>query len=189
MLDNTIVVIENTVNPDGLEMVTDWYYKYKGTPYESSSPPYYNHYINHDNNRDYLGLGAVESQQNALIRHEWHPTMFHDLHETMTMLYMSPGPDQTNEAIHPITVAEWLGYAGHVMTELIAKGYTGIFTYDYAEMWYPGFMNSYTSAYNSNAIFYERRAPTAPRPGKSRSRAGPARGTTPRPSPFRSPGG
>jgi hypothetical protein len=155
VLDNTIVVIENSVNPDGLEMVTDWYYKYRGTPYESSGPPYYNHYINHDNNRDYLGLGAVESQQNALIRHEWHPTLYHDLHETMTMLYMSPGPDQTNEATHPITVAEWLGYAGHVMTDLIAKGYTGIYTYDYAEMWYPGFMNSYTSGYNSNAIFYE----------------------------------
>lgn len=185
VLDNTIVVIENTVNPDGLEMVTDWYYKYKGTPYESSSPPYYNHYINHDNNRDYLGLGAVESQQNALIRHEWHPTMFHDLHETMTMLYMSPGPDQTNEAIHPITVAEWLGYAGHVMTELIAKGYTGIFTYDYAEMWYPGFMNSYTSAYNSNAIFYELQGANraSPRqitqPGRTRSWYNPAPFTVP----------
>jgi hypothetical protein len=155
VLDKTIIVIENSVNPDGLEMVTDWYYQYKGTPYDGSSPPYYNHYINHDNNRDYLGLGAAESQQNAAIRSEWHPTMYHDLHEAMVMLYMSPGPDQTNEAIHPITVGEWLGYAGHIMTDLIAKGHTGVFTYDYAEMWYPGFMNSFTSAYNSNAIFFE----------------------------------
>ena len=67
------MVIENTVNPDGLELVTDWYYQYKGTPYDGSSPPYYNKYINHDNNRDYLGLGMVESQQNAAIRTEWLP--------------------------------------------------------------------------------------------------------------------
>jgi hypothetical protein len=155
VLDNTIVVIENTVNPDGLEMVTDWYYKYKGTPYASSSPPYYNHYINHDNNRDYLGLGAVESQQNAAIRTEWHPTVFHDLHQEMQLLYITPGPDPTNDAITPITVGEWLGFAGHTMTGLLAKGWTGVFTYDYASMWYPGFMNSFTSEYNSYAMFYE----------------------------------
>ena len=73
----------------------------------------------------------------------------------MTMLYMSPGPDPTNDAISPISVGEWLAYAGHTMTGLIAKGWTGVFTYDYASMWYPGFMNSFTSEYNSNAIFYE----------------------------------
>ena len=37
LLDNVIVVIEGTLNPDGLEMVTDWYYKYKDTPYANSS--------------------------------------------------------------------------------------------------------------------------------------------------------
>ncbi len=185
VLDNEIVVIENTVNPDGLEMVTDWYYKYKGTPYESSSPPYYNKYINHDNNRDYLGLGMVESQQNAAIRTEWHPTMFHDLHETMTMLYMSPGPDPTNEAISAITVGEWLAYAGHTMTGLLAKGWTGVFTYDYASMWYPGFMNSFTSEYNSNAIFYELQGArgatprTITSPGRGRAWYNPAPYTVP----------
>ena len=155
LLDNVIVVLENSVNPDGLDMVTDWYYKYKGTQYETSSPPYYNKYINHDNNRDYLGLGMVESQQNAAIRSEWHPTMYHDLHQAMDFLYMSPGPDPSNEAISSITMGEWLGYAGHIMTGLIANGWKGVFTYDYADMWYPGFMNSFTSEYNSNAIFFE----------------------------------
>ena len=185
VLDNTIVVLENSVNPDGLEMVTDWYYKYKGTAYETSGPPYYNKYINHDNNRDYLGLGMVESQQNAAIRTEWHPTMFHDLHQAMVMLYMSPGPDPTNEAIHPITVGEWLGFAGHTMTGLIAKGWTGVFTYDYANMWYPGFMNSFTSEYNSNAIFYELQGAnyasprTQTQPGRTRSWFNPAPITVP----------
>jgi hypothetical protein len=155
ILDNLIVVLDHTVNPDGLDMVTDWYYKYKDTPYVSSSPPYYNHYINHDNNRDYLGLGAKESQQNAAVRTPWHPTVFHDLHEAMQMLYITPGPDPSNEAISGITMAEWLGYAGYTMTGLITKGYKGVFTYDYASMWYPGFMNSFTSEYNSYAMFYE----------------------------------
>jgi Zinc carboxypeptidase len=155
LLDDVIVVIENTVNPDGLDWVTDWYYKYKDTPYLTSSPPYYNKYINHDNNRDYLGLGMVESQQNAAVRTEWHPTVFHDLHQAMVMLYITPGPDPTNDAISPITVGEWLGFAGHTMAGLIAKGWTGVFTYDYASMWYPGFMNSFTSEYNSYAMFYE----------------------------------
>jgi hypothetical protein len=187
LLDNVIVVLENSVNPDGLDMVTDWYYKYKGTPYETSAPPYYNKYINHDNNRDYLGLGMVESQQNAAIRTQWHPTIFHDLHQAMVMLYITPGPDPTNEAIHPITVGEWLAFAGHTMTGLIAKGWTGVFTYDYASMWYPGFMNSFTSEYNSYAMFYELQGAnyasprTQTQPGRPRTWYNPAPITVPFP--------
>jgi hypothetical protein len=40
-------------NPDGEIMVTDWYNKTLGTPYEGSNyPSLYAKYIGHDNNRD-----------------------------------------------------------------------------------------------------------------------------------------
>jgi hypothetical protein len=155
LLDNVVVVMENTINPDGLDMVTDWYYQYLDTPYDGSTPPYYGKYVNHDDNRDFLGLALAESQDNVQARFEWNPTVYHDLHEAMQMLYMSPGPDPTNEAVNPITYAEWLGFAGHNISQLISAGWTGVFTYDYADMWYPGYNHGYSFMHNTNGRFYE----------------------------------
>jgi hypothetical protein len=155
ILDNLIVVMENTINPDGLEMVTDWYYQYKDTPYASSTPPYYGKYVNHDDNRDFVGISLIESQNNVKARMEWNPTVYHDLHQTKDLLYMSPGNDPTNEAVSPITSAEWLAFAGHNITQLIAAGWKGVFTYDYADMWYPGYNHGYSFMHNTNGRFYE----------------------------------
>ena len=148
-------MLENTINPDGLKMVTDWYYQYKDTPYVSSGPPYYGKYVNHDNNRDFLGISLAESQANVKARMEWNPTVYHDLHETKDLLYMSPGNDPTNEAVSPITNAEWLAFAGHNITQMIAAGWKGVFTYDYADMWYPGYNHGYSFMHNTNGRFYE----------------------------------
>jgi len=175
LLDNVIVVMDNTINPDGLEMVTDWYYTYKDTPYVSSGPPYYGKYVNHDNNRDFIGVSLAESQANVNARHQWNPTVYHDLHETMTMLYMSPGPDPTNEAVSPITMAEWIAFAGHNLSQSAAAGWKGVFTYDYADMWYPGYNHGYSYMHNTNGRFYELQGATraTPRqitqPGRVRS--------------------
>ncbi len=148
LLDNVIVVLENTINPDGLEQVT---YNY----YAGVNSPGYGKYVNHDNNRDFLGAGIVETQQNIQARFEWNPTVYHDLHQTKDMLYMSPGNDPTNEAVSPITMNEWTGFAGHNIGQLTAKGWKGAFTWEYADMWYPGYNHGYSFMHNTNGRFYE----------------------------------
>ncbi len=148
LLDNVIVVLENTINPDGLDQVTDDYY---GGP----SAPGYGRYVNHDDNRDFLGLGLVESQQNVQARFEWLPTVYHDLHQAKDLLYMSPGNDPTNEAVSPITMNEWTAFAGHNIGQLTAQGHLGAFTWDYADMWYPGYNHGYSFMHNTNGRFYE----------------------------------
>ncbi len=148
LLDNVIVVLEGTINPDGLDQVTDAYY---GGP----SAPGYGKYVNHDDNRDFLGLGLVESQQNTQARFEWVPTVYHDLHEAKDLIYMSPGNDPTNEAVSPITMNEWTGFAGHNIGQLTAQGHLGAFTWDYADMWYPGYNHGYSFMHNTNGRFYE----------------------------------
>jgi hypothetical protein len=148
MLDDMIVVLENTINPDGLDQVTEDYY---GGP----SAPGYGRYVNHDDNRDFLGLGLVESQQNVQARFEWLPTVYHDLHQAKDLLYMSPGNDPTNEAVSPITMNEWNAFAGHNIGQLTAQGHLGAFTWDYADMWYPGYNHGYSFMHNTNGRFYE----------------------------------
>ncbi len=111
LLDDVIVIIEPSTNPDGFDMVTDWYYTYLGTPYANSSPPCYNNYMCHDNNRDFFGLQQVETRNVTAARDEWKVPQYLDIHQAQTMLYQSPSLDPPNTAIDGLARAEWLAMA------------------------------------------------------------------------------
>src|SRR5581483_2200168 len=83
ILDNTIVVMEPSANPDGQIMVTDWYNKYIGTPYEGGNLPYlYHTYVGHDDNRDLFLFSQKESQITAqVLWHDWYPSIWLDEHQ------------------------------------------------------------------------------------------------------------
>ncbi|MDX1746063.1 MAG: M14 family zinc carboxypeptidase, partial [Halobacteriales archaeon] len=52
--ENTILLLMPNMNPDGLNIVADWYMSQVGGPYETADVPVlYHHYIGHDNNRDW----------------------------------------------------------------------------------------------------------------------------------------
>jgi murein tripeptide amidase MpaA len=68
MLDNVILPLVPSFNPDGQIMVTDWYRKMLGTAYEGSGlPRLYHKYVGHDNNRDAFQTNMIESQYMARI--------------------------------------------------------------------------------------------------------------------------
>src|SRR5690348_4231056 len=61
-LNDVILLLVPSLNPDGQIMVTEWYRKYVGTPYEGIRLPYlYHHYTGHDNNRDWYMLTQKET--------------------------------------------------------------------------------------------------------------------------------
>jgi hypothetical protein len=155
LLDRVIVVIEGTINPDGLEIVTDWYYRYKDTPFVSSSPPYYNKYNGHDDNRDFIRLSLKESQASARARFEWNPIMYTDLHQAQDLLYVGMSPDPSNFAENPISNAELGSMSFYIITQMIAAGHKGVYTYDYADMWYPGYNHMFTMMHNANGSWWE----------------------------------
>lgn len=155
LLDNLIIIMDPSINPDGHDMVADRWYKYKGTPYEGSAPPYYAKYISHDNNRDFIAISQKETIDNTAARLKWAPQIYHDLHESKTLLYMSPGPDPNYPEVSPITQAEWIKYAGYLMTDMFAQGFDGVYTYDYADMWYPGYNHGFTTFHNGMGWFFE----------------------------------
>ncbi len=64
-------------------MVTDWFNKNLGTPYESSPLPYlYHPYAGHDNNRDMYMFTQKESEFMArLAWHDWFPVVWLDAHQ------------------------------------------------------------------------------------------------------------
>ena len=83
ILDEVIAMLV-LPNPDGMDMVAEWYKSNLGTPYEASRLPWlYQKYIGHDNNRDSFMLSVPEMQNiNQVVNHEWYPHIFYNHHQT-----------------------------------------------------------------------------------------------------------
>jgi len=82
-MDDVILMVMPSLNPDGQVMVIDWYNKYLDTPFEGGPMPWlYHKYVGHDNNRDFYMLTQKESKLlNRVLYHEWRPQVFLDEHQ------------------------------------------------------------------------------------------------------------
>ena len=100
---NLIVLINPVSEPDGRDKMVDWFYRYlKGkTDFESlppTSPPYWGFYVFHDNNRDTHQKALQLTRAVHRMFYDYHPTVVHDLHESIPLLqtWNGTGPWNTN---------------------------------------------------------------------------------------------
>lgn len=113
VLNNVIVLLAPTINPDGEQMVTEWYRKYVGTPYEGGRMPWlYHHYAGHDNNRDWFMFNLAETKAvTKVLYHDWIPQVHIDEHQmgsSGARLFLPPFMDPPVPTIHPLV---WRGVA------------------------------------------------------------------------------
>jgi len=106
-LDDAILLLMPSINPDGQVMVVDWYNKYLGTPYEGGPMPWLYHlYVGHDNNRDFYMLTQKESQVvNDVLYHRWYPQIFLDEHQmgsTGPRMFVPPQADPLAPEVHSL---------------------------------------------------------------------------------------
>jgi hypothetical protein len=106
-LNDSIVLLVPSLNPDGETMVTEWYRKYLGTKYEGGEMPYlYHHYVGHDDNRDWFMLTQIETKNvNRMVYHEWFPQFWLDEHqmgETGPRIYIPPNADPVAKLVNPL---------------------------------------------------------------------------------------
>jgi hypothetical protein len=140
-LDNVIVLLVPSLNPDGQIMVVDWYNKNLGTEFEASSMPWlYQKYVGHDNNRDMYMFTQVESRLTAkLLWHDWFPSVWLDEHQmgsSGARIFVMPATDPINPNVHPL-IYRWNGLFGQAQgAALEAAGKDGIiYNSTYTNFW------------------------------------------------------
>jgi len=106
-LNDSIVLLVPSLNPDGETMVTEWYRKYLGTKYEGGAMPYlYHHYVGHDDNRDWFMLTQIETKNvNRMVYHDWFPQFWLDEHQmgsTGPRIYIPPNADPVAKLVNPL---------------------------------------------------------------------------------------
>ena len=160
ILENTVLMLIPSSNPDGIQIVADWYRKTLGTKSEGTSPPeLYHHYAGHDNNRDWFMLNLAETQAiTKLYWQEWFPQFVYDVHQmgqTGARFVIPPFFDPPNPRISPSILRE-VGLVGYKMAaDLQAKGISGVATNTTFDTWWHGGFRSAPYFHNSIGILSE----------------------------------
>ena len=160
ILQNTILLLIPSPNPDGIDIVADWYRKTLGTPFEGREPPeLYHHYAGHDDNRDWFMLNLKETQViTRFFWHEWFPQIVYDVHQqgsNGSRFFIPPFYDPANPYISPLLLRQ-VGLIGHkVAADLQAAGYRGVLTNALYDTWWHGGFRTAPYFHNSIGILSE----------------------------------
>lgn len=138
----TIVLLVPSLNPDGVDIVGNWYRSTLGTPAEGTDPPVlYHHYTGHDNNRDWYAFTQVETQMTVDSLHNlWHPQIVNDIHQQDTdesRLFIPPYMDPIEPNVDPIIIAGVNALGLDMTWRLVAQGKTGITNNSTYDAWTP----------------------------------------------------
>jgi hypothetical protein len=107
ILDQDVILLWPSHNPDGNITVVDWYNRNVGTKYENAPLPWlYHKYVGHDNNRDWFMLNLDETKVvTKFYFKEWFPPVLYDIHQmgrNGARLFVPPFRDPLNPNIHPL---------------------------------------------------------------------------------------
>jgi zinc carboxypeptidase len=142
VLDNTIILLVPSLNPDGQQLVVDWYKKYLGTPYEGTGPvTLYHKYVGHDNNRDWYSFTQVETRLTVeKVLNAWRPQIVYDVHQqgaTGARIFLPPWIDPIDPNIDPLLVQSMNALGTNVAVDLTAAGKKGVHHNGTYDLWSP----------------------------------------------------
>ncbi len=153
---NSIVLITPIVEVDGHDRQVDIYSYRKKHPDQPNYPlTWWGHYVAHDNNRDSMTMSLALSRNMMGAFFKFHPTIFHDLHESVPYLYISTGTGPYNAWLDPITVTEWQELAYYEIDQMTKRGVIGIWTQGFYDGWAPNYLFYIANGHNSIGRFYE----------------------------------
>ncbi len=153
---NEIVLITPVVEADGRDLAVDVYNYRKANPGKPApNQVYWGKYVAHDNNRDGIGMALALTRNMMGAFLQFHPTVLHDLHESVPFLYVSTGMGPYNAWLDPLVIDEWQKMAYVEIEELTKRGVPGVWTHGYYDGWAPNYMFYIANGHNSIGRFYE----------------------------------
>lgn len=143
--DHAILLLMPNMNPDGLDIVADWYMSNVGTEFEMARvPELYHHYIGHDNNRDWYMLTQVETQAvTRQLYHNWFPQIVYNQHQSSPFpgrIWMPPFENPVSPHLDPLVVSS-INQMGHSMRRRFdEQGKPGVNSGIVFDLWWNGSM-------------------------------------------------
>ena len=125
------VVLCTFANPDGMELVSDWYMRNPEATKRSLDgvPRLWQKYIGHDDNRDFFASNQAETTNvNRILSRVWYPQIVYNHHQAGpagTVIFMPPFRDPNSYFYDPLVVLgiEAVGTAMH--QRLVEEGKAG----------------------------------------------------------------
>lgn len=166
LLENTVVIIDPAVNPDGRDRYANWYNQVKAEPYstlpmaaEHNEPwpggrP--NHYL-FDLNRDWAWATQIETQERIKIYNQWLPHIHVDFHEQgiNEPYYFAPAAEPLHEVITPFQ-REFQTEIGQNHAKLFDEEGWLFFTKERFDLLYPSYGDTYPTYMGAIGMTYEK---------------------------------
>ena len=140
ILDNTVVLLVPSQNPDGQVLVIDHWYATKDTEYDRTFPDLYHRYTGHDDNRDWFMFTQRETRLAIDVHRDYKPQITHDMHQMGSRgarIFVPPFRDPYDPNIHPMLVEGQAQIGMAMASALIAAGKTGVVYNDQYDLWTP----------------------------------------------------
>lgn len=160
VLQNVVIILIPSLNPDGHRLVVDWYNRTKGTSFEGGPMPWlYHKYAGHDINRDGFMMNLAENRNlSRFLLTRWHPQVFltiHQMEENGPRFFVPPNTDPIDLNYDPLIwrSAALLGSA--MAMELQREGKTGVVSNAKYDYYWPGFEDSVPLGHNTICLLAE----------------------------------
>ena len=164
-LQNTVVVIDPCLNPDGRDRYVNWYNSVVGSQYNPApgarehQDPWprgrINHY-NYDLNRDWAWQTQVESQGRVALYNRWLPQVHVDFHEQGidAPYYFAPAAQPYHEVITPWQCSFQTTIGRNHARYFDARGWL-YFTKEEFDLTYPAYGDTYPLYNGAIGMTYE----------------------------------
>ncbi|MDW7679525.1 MAG: M14 family metallopeptidase [bacterium] len=142
-LENVILILMPSANPDGQLMVCDWYRKWLGTEYEGGRMPWlYHRYVGHDTNRDFFMLNQKESKLiNRVMSRDWFPQVHLDEHQMGSRgprMFVPPYKDPMSPNLSPLLMRLEALFGANMSFRLEEKDLSGVIDSWVFDSYWPG---------------------------------------------------
>jgi len=165
LLDETVILIDPTQNPDGRERYLSQIEAFQGkVPNPDFQAMHHigpwaagrgNHYL-FDMNRDWLIQSQPETRGRTLAINEWNPHFLIDVHEMggLDTFLMDPPREPLNPNLAP-GMMTWRRTFGRDQAAAFNRRGWSYYSGDWYEEWYPGYTNAYAALRGTVGLLYE----------------------------------